>query len=80
MKLNIFACFSEAKNFSILIAKLESELKSMQIYHNEQFKKQSEEMTSRQEYIMTVSYNVDEMRRRLEKFATIMKGELILFL
>lgn len=75
MKFSIpfFLCSSLKKCFWFLIAKLESELKSIQLQYEEQLEAQSKDLYSAQESIMTAAYDIDAMRRRLEKIATIEK-------
>jgi hypothetical protein len=55
--------------FSFHKAKLEAELKSMQLHQEERYETQSRELNHVQENIMYLVSDVDEMRRRLGKLA-----------
>lgn len=48
------------------IAKLEGELKTIQIRQEEQFVAQEKEIQLAQDKIVVIAYDVDEIRRRLE--------------
>ncbi len=50
-------------------AKLEAELKSIQLQHEDRFKAQSKDINDLQESILLMASDVDEIRRRLEQFA-----------
>ncbi len=51
-----------------LLAQLESEFQSIQLQNYERFQAQSKDLHSLQESIIAMTYDVEEMRQRLERF------------
>ncbi len=76
MKFNVLSSlflFLKKTCFSLFIAKLESEYKAIQLRNKQQYEDQSKELHSAQENMVTLACNVDEVRRKLEKFTIIEK-------
>jgi hypothetical protein len=65
--------------FFVLSAKLEAEFQSIQVQNEERFEMQSNDLQTLEEIFMTMAYDVDELRRRLDKFAMNGKSVFIFF-
>lgn len=55
-------------SFSLLTAKLESELKTIESEHQEKFETQSKDFNHLNEIIMMMVANIEEMQRKSENF------------
>jgi L-rhamnose isomerase len=58
---------------------LEAEFQSIQVQNEERFEMQSNNLQSLEENLVTIAYDVDEIRRRLDKFAMNEKSVFIFF-
>ncbi len=58
---------------------MEAEFQSIQVQNEERFEMQSNDLQSLEESFMTMAYDVDELRRRLDKFAMNGKSVFIFF-
>jgi hypothetical protein len=58
---------------------LEAEFQSIQVQNEERFEMQSNDLQTLEEIFMTMAYDVDELRRRLDKFAMNEKSDFIFF-